>query len=206
MASHVARILAMPSVPQRTPAWYAWRDGRVTATLAGPILSNPAFRVSAFAGNRHTERGNKFESVARDLFAAGNVGFGAPCTVAELGGIEHPLYPLFGASSDGLITSGPQTGNLLEIKCPETLKAPSAAWKTQCWFQLAVTGAPCVLLLQCVFREGTDLEGQTFVARNLKDGWLLHNARLDVMYPNPDWFAAGVPKWEAWLARGCPLH
>jgi len=61
--------------------------------------------------------GWRFEPVVRDLyercFAEGNVYDG-------LGRIRHPFLPRLAASPDGVITSGPRCGRLVEIKSPIT--------------------------------------------------------------------------------------
>ena len=61
--------------------------------------------------------GWRFEPVVRDLYercwAEGSVFDG-------LGRIRHPVLPRLAASPDGLITSGPRSGRLIEIKSPIT--------------------------------------------------------------------------------------
>jgi len=59
--------------------------------------------------------GWRYEPVARQLFetcvAGGEVH-------DSMGRVRHPSLPHLAASPDGLITTGPRTGRLVEIKCP----------------------------------------------------------------------------------------
>lgn len=59
--------------------------------------------------------GWRYEPVARQLF---ETHFAFASINDTLGRIRHPTLPRLGASPDGLITSGPRCGRLLEIKCP----------------------------------------------------------------------------------------
>ncbi len=59
--------------------------------------------------------GWRYEPIARQLFEA--------CVAGgevhdSMGRVRHPSLPHLAASPDGLITTGPRTGRLVEIKCP----------------------------------------------------------------------------------------
>jgi len=68
---------------------------------------------SEFKGNDATRHGEKYESVARDLYCekTGEI-------VHELGLVQHPEIPWIGGSADGVTESG----KLIEIKCPMSRK------------------------------------------------------------------------------------
>lgn len=59
--------------------------------------------------------GWRFEPVARELF---EIQFAEGIVFDGLGRLRHPVLPRLGASPDGLITTGPKVGRLVELKCP----------------------------------------------------------------------------------------
>ena len=82
-----------------------------------PASSQIVFTFDADGKLSAFKWGWRFEPVVRDLyercFAGGGVFDG-------LGRIRHPFLPRLAASPDGLITSGPRCGRLVEIKSPIT--------------------------------------------------------------------------------------
>jgi len=108
---------------QQSEEWYKIRRGKITASHATAIancgkgLDNYILEVMAdyFScaekeqfSNKHTERGNKLEPIARSIYEieTGN-------TVKQVGFIEYNDY--VGCSPDGLV--GDDGG--IEIKCPD---------------------------------------------------------------------------------------
>lgn len=59
--------------------------------------------------------GWRFEQVARDLY---EMEFAHGVVYDGLGRLRHPSLPRLGASPDGIITTGPKIGRLVELKCP----------------------------------------------------------------------------------------
>ena len=82
-----------------------------------PASSQIVFTFDADGKLSAFKWGWRFEPVVRDLyercFAEGGVYDG-------LGRIRHPFLPRLAASPDGIITSGPRCGRLVEIKSPIT--------------------------------------------------------------------------------------
>lgn len=110
---------------QKSEAWLALRGTMLTASdVATALGENPYEKpsslilkkcgvASTFHGNDATRHGEKYESVARDLYCekTGEV-------VHELGLVQHPELPWIGGSADGVTESG----KLIEIKCPLSRK------------------------------------------------------------------------------------
>ena len=115
------------TAPQRSPEWFAQRQGRLTASIVGAALDcapymskEDAFRdlvrsinnmPSEFKGNIATEYGNNNEDGARYEYEleTGN-------TVEEAGFVPWDTW--LGASPDGYIGGD----GLIEIKCPFGLR------------------------------------------------------------------------------------
>jgi len=118
-------------VEQRTPEWTAARLGKVTASRVADVMAKTKSGYSASRKNYMAElicerltgmptehfenaamkRGTEIEPLARSAYEARKGVF-----VEEVGFIDHPTIPMFGASPDGLIG----TDGGLEIKCPNT--------------------------------------------------------------------------------------
>ena len=116
---------------QRSEAWFAARIGKVTASRVADVMaatkSGPgaarknymaelvAERLTGTQGERFTNAamqwGTDWEPQARIAYE-----FMAGCTVQEVGFVDHPTIPMFGASPDGLVGGD----GLVEIKCPNT--------------------------------------------------------------------------------------
>jgi len=145
---NVARLKELPQSAQKSAAWhnealdlltghefgsvvYGTESGRnlVMAKKCGtPVVVNEhepeqvgssqtVYTFDADGKLSAFKWGWRFEPVVRDLyercFAGGGVFDG-------LGRIRHPFLPRLAASPDGLITSGPRCGRLVEIKSPIT--------------------------------------------------------------------------------------
>jgi len=139
-----ARLLATPSTPQKTTAWFAESYDLLTGHEFGAlVVGSPAELQAAIAKKAapravysttpQTERivfktpedgklspfqwGWRFEPVARLLYEAIYAGGSVN---DSLGRVRHPKLPRLAASPDGLIVSGARSGRLVELKCPIT--------------------------------------------------------------------------------------
>lgn len=118
-----------------------WEDYAI-ALAAESIESARPPGMNEWQGNRHTDRGNEFEPIAREEFArrtgleVREVGF-----VTDDGGVA-------GCSPDGLVYAGGKLIGGLEIKCPDREKAARILvkgvlpdeYKVQIHGSMAVTG------------------------------------------------------------------
>lgn len=170
------RVLDMPSIPQRTPEWYAARHNLITASSCADALGlNPYNRnarqvlleskgtpgecLSGPMGNVFTVHGTRFEPVATMMYTTI---FGPP--VYEIGLLRHPEIPFLGASPDGLCPDG----TMLEIKCPMKRKIKKSGQirgtvvPTHYWIQVQVQLECCDLdvcdFWQCEFVEFSTFE------------------------------------------------
>ncbi len=123
-----------PPMLQGSEEWFNARKGRATASCFKKILT-PTGKLSAqadeyarklareckladpheFIGNKHTEWGNEYEPIARDIFCATT-----GRNVVEVGFVQNNSVPVLGCSPDGLIIGddGITAVAGLEIKCP----------------------------------------------------------------------------------------
>jgi len=192
----VEAILALPQIPQRTPAWYAQGKCVLTASeFASLFGTERAIRQLAFQkvqapSQNSTNRlacmthemgpfdwGIRFEPVVKQILEAR---WGAK--ILEAGRLLHPTDPLLAASPDGLLleaTDPARIGRLLEIKCPVTREItgtiPFEYW-CQMQIQMEVTGIDeCEYVevkLDSATKKMADLSGA------VPDGfvWLFQNA------------------------------
>lgn len=117
---------------QRSPEWYQARLGKITASRVADVMAKTKSGYSASRKNYMAEllcqrltgeREEDFESASMrwgtetEPFArsAYEARFGV--LVEEVGFIDHPSIPMFGASPDGLVGLEGMT----EIKCPNTM-------------------------------------------------------------------------------------
>jgi len=146
--SSVSRLMNLPQTTQKSGSWHTESRDLLTAHEFGAVCySTPGKRSLVLAKKcghvvaadetldakqsqtvfLSSEDGTlsalkwgwRYEPVVRDLFercvAEGTVYDG-------LGRIRHPSLPRLAASPDGLITTGPRCGRLVEIKSPITRK------------------------------------------------------------------------------------
>lgn len=167
MTPELERVLALPSIKQRTPEWYRARHDLITASACADALGKNPFDSSASeklmrnkasppvvetpVGNEYTTHGTVFEPIATKVYEAI-----FSDTVYETGLIVHPRLPFIGASPDGLCASG----KMLEIKCPlrrKIKKTPKGACPPHYWIQVQVQLEVCDMsscnFWQCSFRE-----------------------------------------------------
>lgn len=146
-------------IEQRTEAWHAQRLGKVTASRVADLMARTKTGYGASRANYAAEllcerlTGERAESFTSAAMAWGTdtepqaraaYAFLTDVDVVEVGFIDHPTIPMFGASPDGLVG---ETG-LVEIKCPntathiDTLLSETVPGKyiTQMQVQMACTG------------------------------------------------------------------
>lgn len=121
----VQKLIERQYANQKSDEWLALRGTMLTASdVATALGENPYEKPSSlilkkcgvpseFKGNEATRHGEKYESVARDLYCE-NTGEVAH----DLGLVQHSVIPWLGGSADGVTESG----KLLEIKCPMSRK------------------------------------------------------------------------------------
>lgn len=116
---------------QRSPEWFAARLGKVTASRVADVMARTktgygSSRANYMAelicerltgqqadrfSNSAMEWGTATEPQARNAYS-----FLTDADVEEVGLVDHPTIPMFGASPDGLVGDV----GLVEIKCPNT--------------------------------------------------------------------------------------
>lgn len=116
---------------QRTDEWFAARRGKVTASRVADVMARTKSGYSASRKNYMAElvcerltgqTGEQFESPAMkwgtEIEPLARLAYEDRTwtKVEEVGFIDHPTIPMFGASPDGLV--GERGG--IEIKCPNT--------------------------------------------------------------------------------------
>lgn len=144
---------------QRSPEWYAERLGKVTASRAADVMARTKSGYSASRANYLAELiCERLTGVAADGFVNAAMQWGTEkepqarmayelqtgADVQEVGFVNHPAVPMFGASPDGLVGDD----GLVEIKCPnsathiDTLLSGIVDGKhvTQMQTQMACTG------------------------------------------------------------------
>lgn len=136
----------MPQVAfvQRTPEWYAARQGLITSSTAAACLGLCPYDglLAAFRAingkpkeqNKHMAWGEEYEPQARWTY---ELETGETCY--ETGFWVHPQLPWLGASPDSLV--GESGG--VEIKCPSQLPTSIPEHhRIQCMVCMAVTDRP----------------------------------------------------------------
>jgi putative phage-type endonuclease len=128
---------------QRTPAWHAFRTGRLTASVAAAALGKSpwaspkkAYRqilgLEPHVSNYYMEHGREMEPVARALYARRS-----HAEVVETGFWERSDCHWLGASPDALVNDD----GCLEIKVSRTYYADLPEhWRIQAQVQLLCTG------------------------------------------------------------------
>ena len=116
---------------QRSPEWFAQRDGKITASDAGVVIGENKYEQpykmivkkvrETFQNNEATYHGKKYEDIAKLIYE-----YRMNVIVHEFGMVEHPVISCLGASPDGIVTpykndgihSTELIGRMLEIKVP----------------------------------------------------------------------------------------
>ena len=141
----LSNLLEIKTYTQRTPEWYAFRRGILTASDLATAFDKGHFNSrddlilskidpQPWMGNQATEWGVKYEEVATQLYQKKN-----DVKVLEFGLVPHPTIDIFGASPDGIVDD---TGNkeltarMLEIKCPWKRKIEHGEVPWHYWTQI----------------------------------------------------------------------
>ena len=121
---------------QRSDAWFAMRDGKITASDAGVAVGDHHHEKqysfilkkvlrTPFPPNANCYHGKKFETPATMIYE-----YRMNVQVEEFGLMGHPIYDFLGASPDGICSrykldlkhKSKYVGRMLEIKCPVSRK------------------------------------------------------------------------------------
>lgn len=167
------KVLSIPSIPQRTPEWYAARHDLITASACADVLNENPYHRSArqdllnskgklkptpSISNIFTIHGTRFEPVATLLYS---ILFKE--TVYDVGLYRHPELSFLGASPDGICARGA----MLEIKCPLRRKIKKSGLvrgtivPVHYWIQVQVQLEVCDME-ECDFWQCAFSECQTF--------------------------------------------
>jgi putative phage-type endonuclease len=144
---------ALPKgIEQRTPEWYAAREGLITASNFHKAAAKPEqfirdkLKDKPFLGSDATRWGVKYEDVANLLYSHYNY-----TRVIEYGLLHHPTIAHLGASPDGITPYGV----MVEVKCPysKTLKDIPEEYWGQMQGQLFTCGLHECDFIVCRVRE-----------------------------------------------------
>lgn len=129
LGQQIKHLKNIPQPEQRTPAWYEFRNNRLTASDLGTVIGVNPYETynkiiqkkcgyeAPFYMNNNIRRGVKYEEVITMIYQFRN-----KVKVFEYGCIPHPTIEHFGASPDGIVDSDSENknyvGRMLEIKCP----------------------------------------------------------------------------------------
>ena len=122
-------VVAKKCVPPADPEEYAAPDQQI-------VFLTPPEGLSPF------KWGWRYEPVARDLF---EMEFAGGVVYDGLGRMRHPTLPKLGASPDGLITTGPKIGRLVELKCPISREL-NGSIPINYWIQMQLQAEVCDVL------------------------------------------------------------
>ena len=162
----ISKIRAIPQPEQRTPEWYEFRHGLITASNLYKVFGSEALRNSLIyekclplkedsdcIGSVHVNTsspmhwGQKYEPVSVMLYEKLY-----NSKVEDFGCVQHPEYSYIGASPDGIITdpTSERYGRMLEIKniVNREITVPSKAY----WVQMQIQMETCDLD-ECDFLE-----------------------------------------------------
>jgi len=135
----VTALCNKPQTAQHSAEWYAQRRNRLTASEFSQILDGRRgallrAKTSNNTGDRMgvapvgisqedgemnaTTWGHRFEPITRRIYELEIAGLDT--VNDQLGRFTHPTVSWLSASPDGLVTKGPLTGRLVEIKSPKT--------------------------------------------------------------------------------------
>ena len=122
MNEQVQNLLKIPQHIQRSPEWFAQRNGAITASDLPTVLKENDYKSpwtllldkcdsnpKPFVGNEATRWGTYYEDTAIEKYSElrGK-------EVLAFGLLIHPEYSWLGGSPDGITTDG----ILIEVKCP----------------------------------------------------------------------------------------
>jgi len=171
------KLLKIKTPEQRSPEWFAMRNGSITASAVSSLTGNSKYNFlyefilhkvfgDKFSTNDACYHGKKFEAIATMIYERR-----LDVTVKEFGLILHPKYKFLGASPDGVISETKLNGKAktkyvgrgLEIKCPTTRKIITTGeiidniCPIYYWEQVQLQGTCCNIkeidFFQCILRE-----------------------------------------------------
>lgn len=154
---------ALPDgIEQRTPEWYAAREGFITASdfhaasfatdaVRKRFVMNKAGQGAPFLGSAATRHGVKYEDLARLLYE-----YEMGTTVREYGLLPHKTVSIVAASPDGIALQG----HCCEIKVPysKTLTEIPLEYFAQMQGQMEVCGLDLCDFIVCRVEELDDTE------------------------------------------------
>lgn len=213
---------------QKSPEWYAARYNILTSSdVASALHANqymsaeqllnikcaPLVTDDSSESNTAMAWGNKFESVARDIFTQlpeqafitahekthpSTYVTGENKAVLECGLVISETHDWLGASPDGILVNG----KLLEIKCPVRRSIATNSIPHHYWIQMQIQMAVCdvneTYFLQCKFKKNpTNLAAYEYSGQLADCTWGLKKYTLDVVRRDSDWFAEKLPAMHA---------
>ena len=163
------KLRKLPVIEQRSPEWYKMRAGLLTASDFGQAVGKGKFGNrdqllmkkaklgmdgessggSSLSGAPQLKWGIMYEPVAQKCYQ--KIYGGIP--IYEFGLIQHPTFPIVGASPDGI--NG--LGTMIEIKCPYARKIVPGEIPEQYALQIQGQLEVCNLekcdYIECEFKE-----------------------------------------------------
>ena len=201
-----------PSIPQRTPEWYAAREKLITASVVADVLNANPYNKNArqqlllqksfpeqYRGpvnNVYMKHGTLYEPIATMIYEALH-----KKKVREVGLFVHPRIPFIGASPDGIMEDG---SRMLEIKCPMKRKIKKKEGEEICprhyWMQVQTQLEVCDMQLcdfwQCSFEEVDSLGAWMELDASLFKGMICELVDGTVVYPpHVEWAVVEYCKW-----------
>jgi putative phage-type endonuclease len=164
-------LLTVEQMPQRTADWYTQKINMVTASEISGLWKGPRARINLIASKctpveprekrlatprsetSPMDWGVRYEPVVKMILERDG------SQIQELGRIQHRTINGLAASPDGLYTSGPLKGSLVEIKCPISRaiqsEIPFDYW-CQMQIQMEVCGIDSCEYVEAKFKEIED--------------------------------------------------
>ena len=164
LSNQVKYLESLPQHEQRSPEWYKFREGLLTASDYGSILGSNKYskeksvlkkkceKNPKFFGGAACDWGKKYEDAAIQIYEKRN-----NTKVLEFGCIKHPTVEFLGASPDGITPEGV----MVEIKCPFSRKItgiPPPYYVDQVKGQLEVCKLDRCDFLECELAEVSEEE------------------------------------------------
>ena len=162
-----------PQPPQRTPAWYEFRNNLITASNAWKALKSKSSRAQLVSEkckeidmskydtsnvntNTAFHHGTKYEEISVMFYE-----YTYKTKVEDFGCLRHDLYHCLGASPDGINTciESPLYGRMLEIKNPvsrEITGIPKEDYWIQMQLQMEVCNLDTCDFLETLIKEYDD--------------------------------------------------
>lgn len=213
MVSVQDRVMALkriPRVEQKSEAWYEMRRNMITASDFAQALGDGKFgtqkqliekkvmpredEAAASKTNPFFKWGHMFEPVACSIYEKMN-----GVVIHEFGLLQHPEYPFFGASPDG-ITDG---GVMLEIKCPMRRKLTGDVpnqYYYQIQGQLDVCGLDECDYFECAFELIDDIDEWKGMNEKIR-GVIMGKGEETYVYQGP--YMPGEALDGVWQGKAC---